>query len=355
MVRQSPRYKTVQLNRLEDTLAELKSKMGESDEAHASFTTQNMIVVGAPAPEETIEDDVVKQLMRLNPARFFLLELRSGDDDLKLTARCEVISKEDKICSEVIRIESSQNHISQAASALRSHLLTGVATDMFIVDVTPVTEQVGTQIMALCERVIFDGRICGGLGKASWLGKFCQTRIDLEWLRLAPWRESVRLLFEIPGVMNRLSDLKNITFVGGPTEGTALASLYMAGWILCCLKLEVVALGIGYYECRNEEGKTLEIRFEPSEDDFDSLRFQFKSDDSKFQNDITVTISKKGEIIETVASGALEVRLSQPYRDFSTIELLQRFFLVGTSVYKYDVALRLAIDIENLKQGFRFS
>lgn len=355
MSRQSLRYKTIQLNRLEDTLAELKSKMGESEEAHASFTTQNMIVVGAPAADATIEDDVIKQLMRLNPARFFLLELRAGEEDLKLTARCEVISKEEKICSEVIRIESSQNHINQVASALRSHLLTGVSTDMFIVDVASITEQVGIQIMALCERVIFDGRSCGGLSKASWLGKFCQTRIDLEWLRLAPWREAVRLLFEIPGFMNRLSDLKSITFAGGPQEGAALSSLYMAGWVLGCLKLEVVALGIGYYECRSEEGRSLEVKFEPANDDFAALIFNFNSREAAPQNDITVTLSKKGEIIESVASGALDMRLSQPYRDFSTIELLQRFFLVGTSVYKYDVALRLAIDIENLKQGFRFS
>jgi glucose-6-phosphate dehydrogenase assembly protein OpcA len=355
MVAVSSKFEPVDLNKLEPMMANLKSKIGESNEAHASFTTQNAVVIGSATADGTLEDSIVKNLMKLNPARFFLLEIKPGIEDIRLSARCELVSAENKICSEVIRIEAAEEHMMEVASILRSHLLTGVSTDLYIADVAVVSESVGQHIITLCERIIFDGRFSGGLSKAAWLGRFCQTRIDLEWLRLAAWRESVRLLFEIPSVANRLSDIHAVTIFGGAIPGESLGGLYMAGWLLGCLKLEVGARGAGFFECHGEDGASLEVRFaagESSEEEVSALRFEFKSSSGP---GFRVDIKRKGDILETLSAAPFEIRSSQPYKELNTIELLQRFFLVGTSVYKYDVALRQAIDIENLKQGYRLT
>jgi glucose-6-phosphate dehydrogenase assembly protein OpcA len=355
MVAVSSKFEPIELSKLERIMADLKSKIGESNEAHASFTTQNAVVIGTASFDGTIENEVVLNLMRLNPARFFLLEIKPGLEAIRLSARCELVSAENKVCSEVIRIEAAEEHMMEVASILRSHLLTGVSTDLFIADVSVVSERVGQNILALCERVIFDGRCSGGLSKAAWLGRFCQTRIDLEWLRLVAWRESVRLLFEIPGVASRLSDVEAITIYGGDIAGESLGALYMAGWILGCLKFEVRARGAGFFECRGPDGGALEMRFAPhdsGEDEISALKIEFK----ETQNPgFRVDIKRKGDILETLSSGVFDIRSSQLYKDMNTIGLLQRFFLVGTSVYKYDVALRQAIDMENLKQGYRLS
>jgi glucose-6-phosphate dehydrogenase assembly protein OpcA len=352
MTATSSKFESVELNKLEKMLADLKGRIGESAEAHASFTTQNTVVLGSTSVNGTLENEVVKNLMRLNPARFFLLEIKPDIKDINLSARCELVSEENKICSEVIKLESPEDRMMEVASILRSHLLTGVSTDLFISDISVVSEKVANNIISLCERVIFDGRTCGGLSKAVWLGRFCNTRIDLEWLRLAPWREAVRMVFEIPGIANRLPDIEAITIVGGKESTEALGPLYMAGWILGCLKLEVSARGTGFFECRGEAGVGVNLKFVPGDAELSGIAFEFS--DEK-QPGFRVDMRRKGEILETVSTGKFDVRTSQPYKDLSVIELLQRFFLVGTSVYKYDVALRQAIDIENLKQGYRFS
>jgi len=357
MVKVSSKFEPVELKRLETMMADLKSKIGESNEAHASFTTQNAVVIGSAPIDGTLENEVVTSLMKLNPARFFLLEIKPNLEAVRLSARCELVSAENKVCSEVIRIEAAEDHMMEVASILRSHLLTGVSTDLFISDASVVSEKVGQHILALCERVIFDGRCSGGLSKAAWLGRFCQTRIDLEWLRLAPWREAIRLLFEIPGVSNRLSDIQSVTITGGNIAGESLGALYMAGWILGCLKLEVRARGAGFFECKGMDGGSLEMRFSAGEsaselaaEEISSLKLEFASNSGP---GFRVDIKRKDDILETLSSGVFDIRSSQPYKDLNTIELLQRFFLVGTSVYKYDVALRQAIDMENLKQGYR--
>lgn len=348
----SSKFESVELAKLEKMLAELKGRIGESPEAHASFTTQNTVVLGSTSLNGTLENEVVKNLMRLNPARFFLLEIKPEIQGINLSARCELVSEENKICSEVIKIEASESRMMEVASILRSHLLTGVSTDLFISDISVVSEKVANNIISLCERVIFDGRTCGGLSKAVWLGRFCKTRIDLEWLRLAPWREAVRMAFEIPGIGSRLEDIEAVTIIGGAEATESLGPLYMAGWILGCLRLEVYARGTGFYECRGEAGAGVNLKFVNGEAETSGISFEFSN---KNEPGFRVEIKSKGEILETIATGKFEVRTSQPYKDLSVIELLQRFFLVGTSVYKYDVALRQAIDIENLKQGYRFS
>ncbi|GEM_PF-3357496 len=359
MAQNKENFVELKLVDLEQTLIDLKSNVGDGTQAHTSFSTHNVIMITSDSQKEDAE--LLDHLIKFNPARFFLLSFTKelGDLPYRISARCEILSSEDHICSEIIKIECAPSQVSLVTSILRSHLLTGVSTDVFILDSKSMTDAVVKNIVELSERVIYDSGLLGGLTNAESLNRFSNTRIDIQWLNLSQWREAVRMLFEIPSIGSRLNFIDRIS-IGTVTDKSgeiSIASYFFAGWILGCLKLEVVAFGLDSFECKTREGRGIELGFFQSGNTPgpQSLNFDFLLQGDESNDKLSVELTRINNSIECIAKGKVEFRTSYNLKESSKLELLQRFFLAGTSVNQYDNALRQAVDLEKLSQGYRFS
>lgn len=359
MVRKTDFIKT-DINALDRSLEQLIASLSESGSTNTAYSARNMIVLTSLSEFEELDKNLLSDLIKINPARFFILVVNKDlmEPECRLSVACRIVSKEDHICSEIIKIEFSSGNELNLASILRSHLLSGVPTDFLIADGQLLSHSILENLVSLSDCVIYQGHDSSDLKSVYRAKQFCNAGIDLEWIGLAQWREVVRMLFELPLCASKLQNLSRITIVNGSGVGTKqLSALYTAGWILFCLKVEVTAYGMESYECRFGDGHTLELVFSEKGEGsgLNQIIFDFKEQDQKDETALSVNISVSGDSILTQASGVSDFRIAYPLKEYNKVDLLRRFFLVGTSLKQYDNALKLAIDLESLRQGYRFS
>jgi len=234
MAKKIQKFIEVAVSDLERSLETLKNKVGESEQVHTSFSNHNMVVLSSYARDEASDQALIDHLIRVNPARFFLVVFAKvhPHGTYKISAKCELVSKEEKICSEIVKIECASESVVEVASVLRGHLLAGVSSDVFITDLDSLNENIAKHILTIADRVIYDGKDLKGLSKVSWIGKFCSNRIDIEWLRLSSWREAIRMLFEVPVIGNQVSRIKEVevscNFIKNEGQVLPLSALHLA-------------------------------------------------------------------------------------------------------------------------------
>lgn len=174
--------------------------------------TRNVIGFGS-------EDEVFDALISVRPIRF--IKVSEGSElSYSVVERCHKIGSE-VICSEYVTISGPWHKVSLSVRAL---LFPGKKT-WGISLAKNITGGFFDEIAPLCDTLIFDSELTNDVPAG--------TVIDLNWMRLAPIREELRLLMDMV-----ISHDKKAAIGAVKVYGPSHSNWLLAGWICHKLKIE---------------------------------------------------------------------------------------------------------------------
>ncbi len=335
-------YQPAALNKLSSELAKaFESMEADGNRYIKSATINTLLVVNSNYDKKEIED-LIYSLTLVHPNRIFLIVLDETLKEIKseFSTRCHKISKNEHICSEVIRLFTSNINLSGLKSVIRANLITGVSTELILYEgVNPL--DVCNQFAALSEQIIFTSSIFKN--KFSDLNKLLQfdsLLIDLDWVKLSLWREQVKDLFNNPAAKEKLSELKQIEI---SYSGDKIQALFLAGWLMDRLSLEIVSNSGSKLTLSSKdlENLTMEIhdKKSSSSDGVTQLNFFFenKSEYIKFA---------RSEVLSSEINLKEHIRATRPAENLNFLELLKRYFFIGESIINYKDSLSKALKLD---------
>ncbi|RMD88087.1 MAG: hypothetical protein D6808_00285, partial [Candidatus Dadabacteria bacterium] len=263
---------------------------------------QNTILIVPSTITQSEQDALLDSLCKVKPARYFVVELHPENTDLKfnVSARCHFISDEQKVCSDVIKISSVNTaRVERTAGIIREHLVTGAHTDVVIANISSKLKGVLDPLILLGDRVIFDSTQINAIDIPLYLLRLAEEVIDLEWIRLSPWRGLIKNTFDIPAVLNSVNNISAIKIIEGVNH-SHFPSLLIGGWILASLGLEATARTSGGFECIRHDGRIIKLEFISAPSKYSLTEVDFLFDSSAELNEIKIS-RKKAELCSIVA------------------------------------------------------
>lgn len=299
-------------------------------------------------------------LSQIQPARYFVMYRDSKITELQ--ASVSTRGGDDGggiVYSEVVRLIVPLLDFAPVAPVIRANLLPGVSTEVILSGLDKLLEEELSQIVPLGDKVIIDtGEQEGLLPTVTKLLDHGPTFVDLDWIRLSPWKDQIRLAFEYVQLKEQISQIAAIIIKvrSGENDRKVVPSqsLLLAGWIAVRLNLEVMAYGNSEFECRTSSGRVVRIRFEfvNSTSKVSQLDFLHNFDDpSESSSNLVLSISLS-ELFSSQSGVCPEYRQTAVADDLSLKSLLTRFYLQGESIRTYNAALRQASALESLKVGY---
>ncbi|MCB9029670.1 MAG: glucose-6-phosphate dehydrogenase assembly protein OpcA [Deltaproteobacteria bacterium] len=350
-------FKDVSVESIESQIDKLKSSLGESSHVGLSFSSQNMVVIASAHSDQAKLERLMGSLVKVHPARFFVLlyDTKIPEMTLNVAVSCQLISQEEHICSEIIKIRVGKDEVLRAAGLIRAHLVSGVSTDSLLFFDDSYDVAIVDQIVPLTDRVVFDSKRYDDLECALHLRSLTKSCVDIEWLRLSIWRTAIKQVFDLNSVASSLSCLDEIEIKSGHAT-KSFAELFLAGWLIHCLRFEVGALGLGYYELKTLKSDTVKLRFVDEKEDADLLELKFTMGSTSDACEVSsVQIYREDNRLRTDVNGTFIHRSEALLEDRTTSEQLSQFFLVGESLKHYDEALSVAVELETLRKGYTFA
>ncbi len=315
-------------------------------------------------------DEILDRFTVIHPGRIFVVIVDDAAKGIgaEISARSAPISKSDNVFSEIIRITLPSNSIQALPSIIRSNLLTGMSTELFIFDPIKGTALIET-LSHLTDEIIFDSSIFDAdLTLVVDFIRSGEGLVDLQWIGCAPWRDQIRALFErfsTDDLLERLAavEIKSISKI---KDHPPSASLLLGGWIVETLGLEFVSYEKSRYECRlagyskrSHEPNGFNLSFTTKEGSSSSVEEMVLS-----FRDVTACGDPvrsgprrvrlvRAEALETVVEmfgSSSPLRFCCPKGEEGLLPRLERFFMIGESVKNYRGALRSALELEKFKK-----
>lgn len=353
-------FTPVAIGKISSTLGSLfEVKDGGETITRASGT--NMLVVGVDSRERESLSEIALALAKAHPARLFILVSapESADIQVETSVFCSP-TVSSSVCSELIRISAPEKLKGAVPSIVRANTLPGLGEEIYVHHWDE-DEQMVKDLLSKADQIYFDSREMKRAESFLHLAKGVSgTKIDFNWVRLGVWREAVKEMFGRSSIAALLPYIQRIQVkASGSLSGRFDPSLVlMAGWLLDRLDLEPVAYGKAGVECVSvrPQGHSRGAVFLNTEavagnypPRIDQIELEFK--DPVTSSAAHVTVVRKDYLESSVDWGApFTARRSIEPED--TVSLIERFFLVGESIMNYPQALKLGLDMHNLRSGF---
>ncbi len=369
---------------------------GAGDSYTRAASTNVLIPVGSGLAAERCED-LIEELARLHPSRFFIVEFDPGVEKLlsHVTARCHLMGrspegKAQHVCSEVVRLTAPPSGARALAEALRANLVIGTPTELVLFD-AGIEEKLLAVTLPLCEHLFLDSSmLVASKNLLSTASHSNLHTVDLQWIALGVWRDQIKAAFDGRATLGLARGLERIEITsqaaasdGGPGE-IPLASLLLAGWFASRLGLEVSSAArtpaaspesapVSQYvfNCSSPAGSTVRVVLTMSAEAktassgaavssplcFGAPRW-FGAEDSpepKLQSVSLQGIVRGGKpasvrlecrersLEATVKAGEGTLVLSRPLEEQGALARLKRYFLIGESTINYASALTQAL------------
>lgn len=354
-----PGFTRTTLENLDSTLASFFNDFENSDRTVKKSFGANFIMLLPTRADIKAQSSLIETLTRLHPGRFFVLY---RDDDLSdfevnVRASCNLVGPKEALCSELIALGFAREQIGALASVLRARFTPAVKTELYIHRLEDTNFDVIRVLTGLSERAYVDSRL-SGLEKVKRLLPFVEQVVDIEWMRLAIWRNEIKRGLERRSFMNLFAGLSEIeVMLEVDTKGHFPgAAALMAGWILNQFQLEISSLSGGAFECIAPDGRIVRLILSISSHSQEStlvgilLRFRHVQGQSKIVPFLKATRSNQLETTVHLDSG--DARSTRELDDESIEGVFTRYFSIGESVKSYDLALHSALELENLRRGY---
>jgi glucose-6-phosphate dehydrogenase assembly protein OpcA len=224
-----------------------------------------------------------------------------------------------------------------------------VPTELFINQPLAGAEALET-LLPLSDYVLLDSKeFEDSLDTLNRISRAKLKYFDFQWIRLAPWRDQIRQVFDRAQVGERLNELRSIEVHSSASRNVSIdfGGMLIAAWLAERLGAEPVAYGSFGYECVRGTGEIVRIGVMVDERHSESRlgRIEFRFDGG------TVRLMRN-EGLECVVELGHSYRFARPFEDEELQSIIKRYYLIGESISNYDGALRSALDMIRLRQGF---
>lgn len=346
--------------KISSALAKLFDSDGATKGA-AAASQSNLVMIASRQEEFDDIERIIDLISSVHPARIFVIWVKSEVTRIEaaVSARCHLASASNAVCSEVVRIIVPPRQINLVPSILRSSFVTGMHTELFI-HTSQVAPELLSLLLPMMDTVLYDlqefeSNIESGFEFLKTNGKL----IDLEWLRLWPWRDEIKVLFNMPTVQQFLPDLARIEIESHVRRegGTPVGGLLIGAWILNRLSAVPVAYGSRGFECRLPDGKTLQLAIssvaQSLKPSLSKLQIQFRIAGAAMTGeDAYIDLRREQQSLEAVVQLGQGFRTSRPLDDESQASVVKRYFQYGASLPRYPQVCRTASELEHLRRGF---
>lgn len=315
-----------------------------------SINVNGIIITGAGHDTTGLLD----LLTTVHPGRMFVLEIGSNGAGLAVGggARCSVVSKGHSLCSEVIEISASTSDLPAVPSIIKANLLSGRPVDLFLLD-RVASETCFELFYCWSNRVLFDSTEFSGC--TTFLRRVAQTGlaiVDTQWLELAAWRNQLRILFEQELIQAQLPTLKRV-IVRSTVNGCSccyLGSFLISGWLIQALKGVVGGGKARFFQIDTPyTTSTIDLLVEhninPGRSMVNELVLEFSED--------TQPLTLRRENQHLITTWGTEYRTELPWTESSLLYELRSYFLAGSGVVDYPIALEKAFELMGQQCGQR--
>lgn len=344
----------------------------EDAESRASHT--NLVIIAAQEDSADDLQGLVETFALVYPSRIFVISVRDEYTEVKaeVAACCHIVSGNQKVCSEVVRLLLPKAEIEMIPGLLRANLLGGVRCELFIYSAAT-DKDVLRSVAVLCDRIIFDSQEFEScMGEAFAISDLAPQTIDLEWHRLRTWRDELKGVFAKPSCQEFLPQLERIEIVAGSRDERSIApgALLLGGWLMECLQLTVEAYGASGYECRGQNGQEIlcalvpRVLVQPIDGQHvpsyqapprylvEELTLYFRVPGAGVSGEGAYVYMKRGRLLETVVQLGQSYKVSRAFEDETQAGIIQRYFAVGGVTMRYAGVMKAARDLEYLRSGF---
>lgn len=306
-----------------------------------SATVNSLLVVSADYNKQEVED-LIYTLTLVHPNRAFLVVVDESCKEIRaeFSTRCHKISKSEHICSEVIRLFCSSSHFAQVKSILRANLMTGMPTELVLIEGRNPVE-VYNQFGFLSEQVIFSTALFeNNFSEIKTLLQYDPALIDLEWVKLGSWREPVKEAFKNSLAREKLSELRKIELTYSDAKHSALL---LTGWMADRLGLDLKSKSGDKFTFKSRENTEILIELISKSEALKGVsNVSFIFGNSNEYVKIT-----RGDLMQTEINFKENVKTSRPFEDLSFAELLKRYFFIGESTINYRDSLSNALKLNS--------
>jgi glucose-6-phosphate dehydrogenase assembly protein OpcA len=332
------------------TLARLFADLQEEGSNYSQSATANLIVPVSRATQLDELEPLLDSFALMHPARIFVVVIDESQSTLQaeVSARCHGLTKQEHVCSEIIRIRGSAAALESAPSVLRANLLTGATTEILVWDAS-VPRQELTRFSQLADSMLLDSAaFAGRFSEMAELAQCTKQLIDFTWVGLGGWRDECKQMFARSGALSCMLQLKSLQIEAAPMDsGTSATALLFAGWVIDRLHLVLEKEKTGRIFGRGPGGILCEFTFaSASPEDVDMLRcvtFNFG-----FGSEIKKAVLRRTSRLEVSADLGVGYAASRPLEDPSLQGRMRRQFLIGESFANYAAALRNALRLQQL-------
>ncbi|MCB0339449.1 MAG: glucose-6-phosphate dehydrogenase assembly protein OpcA [Bdellovibrionales bacterium] len=355
---------------LRKTLDELVSDIRGAEGSVYLSARKNFIALFCSKKSNAEIAEWVELLSSVSPSRTFLLLPDASHQSISasVSARCNEIRQSEHVCCEVIRLDVPLKGWRRVLSLIRANLITGAPTELFLIDPNFQYRDYVNRLASLSDEVLFSSEGSSeSLQIVSGIESVPKKLVDFDWLRLVTWRDELRDVFESERLQSYLPKLREVEVGYRVEAGPAIPpeALLLSGWILVKLGMEVTARASSHFECIGIDGSRLKLKF-VSENPGSSiglthLTFRFgggSSDGDRnpkkgYSHQSEVTLRAHEQLETHVRTAEFEYRTSRSLPRESLVDVVSRFFRIGDSLEGYRRALRAAVEIDLLEQGFR--
>jgi glucose-6-phosphate dehydrogenase assembly protein OpcA len=211
--------------------------------------THNLVIFGTDLEAGTPTQPVVN-MAATHPGRVILIDSSAGDPHLAGSVSVYCHAESDKqVCGELITLRAQGSARDDAHSTIASLLLPDLPVYMWWQGMPPADDHLFEEIAALADRVYFDSNAfadpIGGLAALAALSGFNVG--DLNWSRLAGWRQLMAQLYDVPDAIAALRTLRSVDvhFIANTEPYNPNRALLLVGWLASRLSWTLEEAKIG--------------------------------------------------------------------------------------------------------------
>ena len=339
-------YTAVEPEGLTKALANLFADLAQRGKGYIRSANRNLLVLCPSVAALDAVERCVTTMSEVHPSRFFILihDEQATKIQVELGVRIVPLTKSNFSCSEVIRISAARKDSGAVAEIVRSKLLSGMPIELTVFE-SGVALDILERFAAVADDAIFDSSIFENQPDAiSRLAELNQPSVDLQWLRLAPWRDEVRRVFDRRSSAAVLSSLSEIVVESESPNPNWVpnCALMLAGWIGSRLGLALSGAKGADRILIGPAGRNVVVKFSSSGV---SVEGRVTRVILNFKDSGDVILARDRDLVRIEVSISPAYRTKRPIDDESRDAVLRRYFLIGESTKNYPEAVRFGLTL----------
>lgn len=339
-------YIAVEPEGLSRALVDLFADLAQRGKGYIRSANRNLLVLCPSMSVLEAVENCVTTMSEVHPSRFFVLihDEQTQRIQVELGVRIVPVTKSNFSCSEVIRIKAARKHSAAVAEIVRSKLLSGMPIELTVFE-SGVAPEMLERFAAVADDAIFDSSIFEDQPEAIFrLAELNQPSVDLQWLRLSPWRDEIRRVFDRRSSAAVLSSLSEIVIETQDNSDGRVpnCALMLAGWIGSRLGLTLAGTKGVDRVLSDSAGRSVVVKFRSSGSSKESRLTRVSM---SFRENGEVILNRDGDLVRIEVTIPPAYRTKRPIDDEDRDAVLRRYFLIGESTKNYPEAVRLGLTL----------